>query len=127
MSERAVSPRRIAACIDEHTQIGDPVVDYSDADVSQTWVDVRGKVDCLDTPLEKLGMKVKTIHPTATDDPEVTRVWFRPYPSEGDRERIEQSIHDIEAAKEQTTGYHTGLKLAAAKNRLQDILGGSDE
>lgn len=69
--------RDVAACLDAHVRFRDPVVDYADSDAANTWVDVRGKIDCINAPIEEIGLRPCTIHPAVSDTGEdVTRVWY---------------------------------------------------
>ena len=79
------TPREIAASIARATRFRDPIVDYNDSDPPNLWVDVRGKVDSLRAPVEDCGVVPVTIHPTANDEDDVTRVWYRSVSSATDR------------------------------------------
>jgi len=71
------TPREVASSIATATRFRDPIVDYADSDAANLWVDVRGKVDSLGAPVKDYAVVPATIHPNATDEDDVTRVWYR--------------------------------------------------
>ena len=42
--------------------------------------------------------------------------------SQSEREKLQTALHDVHVAKEEISNYHASLKLAAAQNKIDDVL-----